>query len=653
MKTDAKKLSIEERIRLTMGENCWSNYDLDGKIYKFKVADATVGLRVPTDPENWGGGVIPAVAFPSAQMMANTWNLELVRKMGNAIANECIERNVDVILGPGLNIKRLPTNGRNFEYFSEDPYLSGHMAKSYIEGVQEKHVGTCMKHYCCNNSEYSRKWVSMEVDERTLRELYLEGFRIAAQAKPWSAMCAYNLLNGRRMSENRKMYDILRNEFGFDGMMISDWEAVKNPQATLEQGLPLTMPYEEHLQKQLLELAEEGKLDEKTLTECAQQVIDFAKKCEAEKKLQKSDMSLDARRDVALQMAREGIVLLKNEGVLPLKHGSSCLVTGAPSFHYYSGGGSSEVVPEANYLSLHNALELEGINAQWDESILCTCGHQAMTGYVGATLKKAALADLTILAVGNDNVCEHESYNRAHIKLTADEVKMIHEFAKVSKKLVVAIYAGAAVDMEEWIDEVDAVLWAGYGGQFGNQALAEILTGKVNPSGKLTETFPLRLEDVPAENAYADSTVMVYEERLNVGYRYFNSFEKPVLFPFGYGLSYSKFEYGNMTVDKDGDDYKVSFDVTNVSSVDGAEISQVYVSELVPRVYRPAKELKGFVKTILKAGETKRITVILCQHAFEYYSVADDCWMVNESIFEIAVGSNVCDIELTIRVEIK
>lgn len=653
MKIDIKKLPIEDRIRLTMGANCWSNYDLNGEIYKFKVGDATVGLRVPADPENWGGGVIPAVAFPSAQMMANTWDLGLVRKMGNAIANECIDRDVDVVLGPGLNIKRLPTNGRNFEYFSEDPYLSGHMAKAYIEGVQEKHVGTCMKHYCCNNSEYSRKWASMEVDERTLREIYLEGFRIAAQAKPWSTMCAYNLVNGRRMSENRKMYDILRNEFGFDGMMISDWESVKNPQATLEQGLPLTMPYEEHLQKQLLALAKDGKLDEETLNECAQQVVDFAAKCEAEKKLQKQDMTLDERREVALQMAREGIVLLKNEGVLPLKQGSSCLVTGAPSFRYYSGGGSSEVTPEADFLSLQEALKSEGVDAQWDESTWCTCGHQAHIGHVEAALKKAALADVTILAVGDDNMCEHESYDRVHIKLTNDDVKMIHEFARVAKKLVVAVYAGAAVDMTDWIDEVDAVVWAGYGGQYGNQALAEILTGKVNPSGKLTETFPLRLEDVPAENAYADGTVMVYEERLNVGYRYFESFGKPVLFPFGYGLSYSEFEYSNLAVDKEGDSYKVSFDVTNISDVDGVEISQVYVSELVSKVYRPAKELKGFARTFLKAGERKRISIFLDRHAFEYYSVADDRWVANESVFEIGVGGNVCDMELTTRVEVK
>lgn len=653
MKIDVKNLPIKDRIRLTMGADFWSNYDLNGEIYKFKLADTTIGMRMSSDPENWEENVIPAVAFPSAQMMANTWDLELVRKMGNAIANECIERNADVVLGPGLNIKRLPTNGRNFEYFSEDPYLSGHMAKAYIEGVQEKHVGTCMKHYCCNNSEYSRKWASMEVDERTLREIYLEGFRIAAQAKPWSAMCSYNLLNGRRMSENRKLYDILYNEFGFDGMMISDWEAVKNPQATLEQGLPLTMPYEDHLQKQLFELAEAGKLDEKTLNECAQQVVDFAAKCEKEKKLRKIDMTLDERRSVALQMAREGIVLLKNEDVLPLEQGCDCLVTGAPSFRYYRGGGSSEVTPEIAYLPLKEALEQQNVHAQWEESVWEAPGHQAHVGHVGAAMKKAALADVTVLAVGNDRDCECESRDRVHIKLTNEEVKVIHELARVSNKLVVAVYAGAAVDMADWIDEVDAVVWAGYGGQYGNQALAEVLTGKVNPSGKLTETFPLRLEDVPAENAYADGTVMVYEERLNVGYRYFDSFGKPVLFPFGYGLSYSEFEYANLNVSKDGAGYTVSFDVTNVSDVDGVEISQVYVSELVSRVYRPTKELKGFARTELRAGQTKRVCVFLERHAFEYYSVADDRWVVNESVFEIGVGSNVCDMELSTRVELK
>lgn len=644
---DVKNLSVEQKIRLTMGIDRWSNYDVDGALYQFKLADATVGLRL--EPED--GSESKAVGYPSAQMLANTWNTDLAHKMGNAIANDCIESNIDVILGPGINIKRLPTNGRNFEYFSEDPYLSGHVAKSYIEGVQEKHVGTCLKHYCCNNSEISRKWASMEVDERTLREIYLEGFRIATQAKPWSVMCAYNLLNGRRMSENRKMYDILWKEFGFDGIVISDWEAVKDPKATLTHGLCLTMPYEERLQKQLLELAQQGKLDEQALDDCAQQVADFAEKCQAEKALRRQDMTLEDRRNVALQIAREGIVLLKNEGALPLKKSESCFVSGAPSFRYYGGGGSAKVTPESPFLSLQDALSNEGLSTNWCATIWKAQGQQARVGNTPAALKLALGADVTILAVGDPDTCEHEAYNRQHIRLPREEEQLIHQMARVSKKLVVAVYAGAAVDMSDWIDEVDAVVWAGYGGQHGNQALAEVLTGKVNPSGKLSETFPLHLEDVPAENAYMDGTVMVYEERLNVGYRYFDSFGVPVLYPFGYGLSYSSFAYSDLRVEMDADGYQVSFDVTNTSDVDGAEISQVYVSELIPKVYRPTKELKGFAKTLLKAGQTKRVSIHLDEHAFAYYSVADDRWVANNTVFEIGVGGNVSDMKLTMRLE--
>ena len=252
MKIDVKQLTTEQKVRLVMGTDFWHTYDLDGKIAKVKVSDGPVGVRMPRDSADLNSGDVPSVAYPSTQMLANTWNLTLAHKLGNAIANDCIEKDVDIILGPGVNIKRLPTCGRNFEYFSEDPYLAGVMGREYIAAVQEKHIGTSLKHFCCNNSEFSRLWASMDVDERTLREIYLEAFRISCESKPWTVMCSYNLVNGLRMSENGKLYKVLRNEFGFDGLIVSDWGAVQDVKASVEAGLALEMPYESNHQKQLL-----------------------------------------------------------------------------------------------------------------------------------------------------------------------------------------------------------------------------------------------------------------------------------------------------------------------------------------------------------------------------------------------------------------
>lgn len=655
MKKTVTKLTTEQKVKLLMGVDCWNTYDLDGKIAKVRVSDGPVGVRMPYDPTDWSKGDAPAVAYPATQMLANTWNVELVHKTGNAIANDCIDCGADVILGPAVNIKRLPTCGRNFEYFSEDSYLAGVMAREYINAVQEKHVGTSLKHFCCNDSEFSRVWASMDVDERTLREIYLEAFRFGCEAKPWTVMCSYNLLNGQRMSENAKLYKILRDEFGFDGLIVSDWDAVKDSAASVNAGLALEMPYSAKNQQRLLEDVQAGRVDAEMLDCCAGQVLDLADKCAEARKLRKTDMTIEQRREVALNVAREGIVLLKNNDVLPIaRQDASVFVTGAAAWQYYYGGGSSNVVPETAFVPLADAMRAEGVDAEYYESVWSVNnGGFVNVGNVAAAQRFAAKADVTVMCVGDPSSVECEGSDRQHIRLAKDEVEAIRHIARVANKTVVCVYAGAAVDMSEWIDEVDAVVWAGYGGQHGNKALAEVLTGKVNPSGRLTETFPLDLSDVPAENSYRDGAVMLYEEMLNVGYRYFDTFGKPVLFPFGYGLSYSSFAYDNLSVEADDDGATVTFDVTNTSDTDGATVAQVYVGEVCPKVYRPDKELKGFAKVALAAGQTKRVSVQLNRHAFEYYSVALDKWTLNPGMFDISVGVNVADILLTKRVAIR
>lgn len=644
-----KKLSLEQKVKLIMGADFWTNYDADGTLYKFVVSDGPVGLRQPLDRNTTEQhDCIKSVAYPSFQILSQTWDEGLAYELGRSLGNDCIEQNVDILLAPGVNIKRLPTCGRNFEYFSEDPLVAGVFAKEYIRGVQDMHVGTSLKHFCCNNSERSRHWISSEVDERTLREIYLRPFEIALESEPWTVMSSYNLVNGVRMSEHKKLYGVLRDEFGFDGLIVSDWEAVKDSEASLNAGLDLEMPFNEAHLKEMLEKAD--KLDPEALDRASARVVALAEKCERESKLRKLDMDVEARRKVAQRIEEEGIVLLKNDNnALPLSGGRT-FVTGAPACRYYFGGGSSNVFPEREYEPLDAALINEGADAFYGDSIWQVVGHQANQSNVKGAVRLAASADRTVLCVGDPNTCEFESYDRQHIKLCEEEESAIHAFAKASNKLIVVVYAGAAIDMSGWIDEADAVVWAGYGGEFVNKALARVLTGKVNPSGKLTETFPLDLADVPAQNAYSDEAVMVYGEGLNVGYRYFDTFGVPVLFPFGFGLSYSRFAYEGLTVEKEGDTVKLGFDILNTSDTDGKEVAQVYVREVTKEVYRPDKELKAFKKVFVKAHGKTHVEIVLDRSAFSYYSVAKDCWTVHEGVFEISVCASVTDVRLTTKI---
>lgn len=649
---DISKLNKIQKVKLVMGADFWSNDTADGSLYKFVLSDGPVGLRQPLDKSNpEQKEVIKSVAYPSTQVLSQTWNCDLAKLLGKSIGNDCIEQKVDIVLGPGVNIKRLPTNGRNFEYYSEDPYLAGTLAKKYIEGVQEMHVGTCIKHFCCNNSEFSRHWASMEVDERTLHEIYLKAFEIAMEAKPWTVMCSYNLVNGRRMSENNKLYNVLRNNFKFDGLIMSDWDAVKDSEASLNAGLNLEMPYNENHHNLMMKKAQENILNERKLDESAVKVIELAEKCEKESKLRKMDMSINERRNVALKIAEEGIVLLKNENnVLPLKPEKKIFITGDPTSRYYCGGGSSQVCPELPFISLEEALKAECDDVQYYESIWEKLGHLAHVGNAKKALEYSAQAEYTILAVGDSANLEFECADREEIKLSKEEEILINDFAKVAKHLIIVVEAGSAIDMSSWIDKVEAVVYMGYGGELGHKALAYILVGKINPSGRLSETFPLKLEDSPAMKSYHDSSVMKYDEGLNIGYRYYETYNVPVLFPFGYGLSYSKFEYSNLKIEQIKDVYKVSFDIENETEIDGAEVCQLYIREVVKEVYRPDYELKGYEKIFIKAHEKKKVIIELKRKDFAYYSTYYDEYHVKPGAFDILIGKNSHDIILKERI---
>ena len=647
-----KNITNEEKLRLVMAKDWWETDDLGGKIGKVKVSDGPVGLRCLAVTDSWANdSIYPSVAYPCYQMLSQTWNLSLAHKMGRAIADDCIAHNVDVLLGPGVNIKRTPLCGRNFEYYSEDPYIAGMFGKHFIEGVQEGHVGTSLKHYCCNNREYSRYWLSSEVDERTLYEIYLKPFEIAVQAKPWTVMTSYNLVNGVRMSANKKLNSVLREEFGFDGVIVSDWEAVQDPLDSLHSGLDLEFPHNEKHAEVMREHLAAGRVDLECLDKSASRIVTLAERATKEKVLREVRYSVEERIAISQEVEEEGIVLLKNNGVLPLQEGK-IHVTGVPAHIYYHGGGSSAVIPNRPFVPLDEALRNLGYDAFYSESIGKIYGANVSMGNIRQACSNSEQSDVTILTVGTGAGAEVEETDRRDIKLTPEELDALVFLRKHSKKLVVVVYAGSAVDLSEFDRLSDAVVLAGFGGQNVSRAVANVLTGKINPSGRLTETYAYSVDDIPSEHTYRDETVMVYEERLNVGYRYFETKGVDVLYPFGYGLSYSEFEYSDLKVQVKDKYVDVSVQVENVSNLDGKEVVQLYVSEVHPVLYRPVRELKAFDKVFVKAHEKVKVKFQLGKEAFSYFSISQNQWVVNPGKYIIEICKNVHDIKMAERVHI-
>ena len=653
------QLTIEEKLRLICGKDAWNTCDLNGKFPSVKVTDASMGVRMFL---HYDKDEIPSVSYPSSQMLANTWNLETVRAYAECVADDCLDYGADILLGPGVNIKRNPLCGRNFEYFSEDPYLAGTIAREYIAAMQQEGAGACLKHFCCNNLEYNRKLQSSEVDERTLREIYYKPFEIACEAKPVSLMCSYNKINGVQGSEYKKGFSVLREEYGFNGAVISDWDAVYDRAKAAKAGLDLEMPFSQSNYDKLVEDYKAGKITEAEIDACAHRVLDMVARC---KELQKGKTRKRIREDrinVSREAAEEGIVLLKNEGVLPLKKGqslSACGIYGAPYSansdysRYLSGGGSSRVVRLTKEFDIPEALRKQGFTVLFNGGF----DDNGINNWVGMNPREAignaAESDVNIVFAGTGGEIEHEGNDRKHMRLSDVQERAILDTAAVNSNTVVVLFAGAPIDMSAWINEVAAVVLAGFPGERGDEAVANVLTGKINPSGKLTETFPLCYEDSPVANGYLDGAVTRYEEGLDVGYRYYDTYNVPVLFPFGYGLSYSTFEYKNLALKTADDKLEVNFEIENVSAIDGKEVSQIYVRAASSYVYRPYKELKGFAKTLVKAGKKEKVTAKLNLRAFEYWSVGHDRWEVEDGIYEIIVAASVADEKLKIKIKIK
>lgn len=656
------ELTLEEKAGLCSGEGFWYTKAVDRLgIPHVMVTDGPHGLRKQQDAaDNLGiNQSVEAVCFPSAAGVACSFDTEMMRDMGETLGNECQAENVSILLGPAVNIKRSPLCGRNFEYFSEDPYLAGEMAASYIQGVQSKHVGTSMKHFAANNQECRRLTISSVVDERTLREIYLPAFEIAVKkAQPSTLMCSYNKINGTYSAENKWLLtDVLRKEWGFKGYVMTDWGAMTdNRPKALEAGLELEMPSSGGINDKLIvEAVNAGVLDEKILDHAVELILtEVYRYVENRDEAAVFDRESDHRKAVAV--ARETQVLLKNNGVLPLKKEAKVAFIGAFAKEpRYQGGGSSHINAHRVVGAWESANERGIKNVSYAQGYQIESGDRIDEHMLQEAVETAQKADVAVIFAGLPASFESEGYDRTHLHMPKCQNVLIHEICKVQKNVVVVLHNGSPVLMP-WADGVSAILESYLGGEGVGEAQIDLLYGECSPSAKLAETFPKALTDTPCYGNYPGGQMTVeYREGLYVGYRYYDTVQREVLFPFGHGLTYTTFEYSELkTAPKVGekDGLSLSVKVKNTGSYDAAEIIQVYVAPPKGRVYRPVHELKAFARVFLKAGEEKTIELAACPRAFEYYDTAFGGWRAESGTYTVEIGASSRDIRLMAEVEV-
>lgn len=646
-----EKMTLEEKAALCSGLDFWQTKPNDRlNIPAAVVSDGPHGLR-KEDNSDESVGVkrsFPATAFPPAVNIASSWDESLAYEVAEQLALECIDQEVSVILGPGTNIKRSPLCGRNFEYFSEDPYLAGKMSKAYIEGCQSKNIGTSLKHFAANNQERLRMTISSVIDERTLREIYLAPFEEAVKAQPWSVMCSYNRINGVYSSDNKRLLtDILRDEWGFNGIVVSDWNAVNNRVEGILAGLDLEMPAcGGKTDAQIVKAVKEGKISEEDVDKVVYRLLEFVYKCDANiDKEYKADY--DKAHMVAKKAAEKSMILLKNNNkTLPLKDLNDVVVIGElANTMRYQGAGSSRINPY-KLVSFIDALKQEGIRYDFHPGY--TLNGDGYDKNLFEEAKAYVNTDKPVVVfVGLTDEYETEGADRQHMSLPSAQEDLIKMVSSVNKNAIFVMLEGSPVEMP-WIDEVDTLINAYLPGEAGGEALVDVILGKVNPSGKLAETYPIKLEDnIVSEYFPMGPRNVEYREGIFVGYRYYDSAKKNVLFPFGYGLSYTTFEYSNIKVDG----YKVSFDITNTGEYDGEEVAQIYIKDLTPKVFKAEKELKGFKKVFIKKGETVSVDIELDRRSFAFYNTKINDWSATNGTYEIMVGSSSRDIRLSQTVE--
>lgn len=660
-----EKMSLEQKAKFVSGYDYWHLEEAkELGLPKIMVTDGPHGLRKQNTDKKTSDGIglgnsVPATCMPPAATSACSWDEDLLREEGEALAEECLQEKVSVILGPGTNIKRSPVCGRNFEYFSEDPLLAGKMSSNLINGCQSKGIGNSLKHFACNSQEAFRMVVNEVIDERTIREIYFPAFEIAVkEAQPWTVMNSYNRINGVYASQNYWLQEqVLRKEWGFKGLVLTDWGASVDRIPGLENGTDLEMPSSGTLNTQrIIDAVNNGPLKEEVLDKRVDNVVDLIIK--SKPALEKEfKFDIEAHHSIARKVAEGSMVLLKNEnGILPLKSGAKVAVIGelakAPRFQ---GAGSSVINP-TKLDNAYDELVKLGVDVTYAQGY--EKGKDEINSQLVSEAKNvAAKADVALVFVGLTEEFEGEGYDRENINMPSSHNNLVSEIAKANENTVVVL-AGGSVVYIPWISEVKALLNSGLGGQAGGSAVANILTGKVNPSGKTAETYPLTFDDNPTFGNYPGGPVVSeHKESVYIGYRYYDTAEKEVLFPFGYGLSYTTFEYSCIKLSakeiNDTDTLKVSFTIKNTGNVDGAEIAQVYVADKESTIFRPKKELRAFTKVFLKAGESKEVTLELSKRAFAYYNVNLGDWHVESGDFEIMVGASSRDIKLTDTVNVK
>ena len=649
-----KELTLEEKCALLSGAETFKTRGMPKHgIPQIWLSDGPHGLRKQAGESDHLGlnPSVPATCFPTASAVANSWDAALGEEIGAALGEEAAAQEVSVVLGPGLNMKRNPLCGRSFEYFSEDPYLAGKLAAGYIRGIQSKGVAACPKHFAVNSQETRRMASDSIVDERTLREIYLTGFEIAVkEGHPRSIMSSYNLVNGTYANENKHLLmEILRGEWGFDGAVITDWGGSNDHALGVKNGSTLEMPAPGgDSVRELLAAVESGKISESDIDARLSELLPLVFDTKAALDAAPREFDAAAHHALARRAAEESLVLLKNEGsLLPLAAGSKVAVIGDFAKNpRYQGAGSSMV----------NSTQVDVLLDKLIDSELNVIGYQQgfdRHGKPDAALQKSACelatqADTVILCMGLDEIAESEGLDRSNLRLAQNQVDLLQAVAAVNPKIAVVLYSGSVVETP-WLDNCQALLYAALGGQAGAGAVADALTGKVNPCGKLAETWPLAYADVPSAADFATRRKTVeYREGLYIGYRYFTTAEKAVRFPFGYGMSYTTFAYSDMAADEQG----VSLTVTNTGSVAGTEIVQLYVAKKNSELFRPAKELKGFARVTLAPGEKQRITITLDDKAFRFWNVQSNRWEIEGGEYELLVGASVEDIRLCEKITV-
>lgn len=644
-----EQMTLEEKTAFLGGKGEWETWDFKKhNLPSIFCSDGPHGIRKQAGAGDHLGlnESLKATCFPTAATIANSWDEELGEQLGDALGEEAMVQGVNVLLGPGLNIKRSPLCGRNFEYFSEDPYLAGKMAASYTRGIQGRGVYSCPKHFAVNSQEMRRMAMNAVLDERTLREIYLTGFEIAVkEANAKAIMTSYNEVNGVYANENEHLLkDILRDDWGFDGIVITDWGASNDHALGVKAGSDLEMPNPGlSSARELMDAVKEGKITEADIDARVDNLLDAVITLSENAKNKPNAFDVEKHHALAKKASSESAVLLKNEnGILPLKQKTKVAVIGDFAFEpRYQGAGSSLVNPT-------KVETITSLVRDYGLQVVGTSKGYLRNGEEDANMRKEAVdlakqADVVLYFFGLNEISESEGLDREHMRIPQNQITLLQELGAANPNLVGVISAGSAIEMP-WHHHFKALLHMYLCGQAGASATLDILTGSVNPSGKLNETIPRRLEDTPAYRYYpAPERNSEYRESIFVGYRYYDTAGVDVLYPFGFGLSYTSFEYSDVVVDENG----VTFTLKNTGVFDGAEVCQMYVALKDAKIFRPKKELKGFKKVFLKSGESKKVTIPFDDKTFRFWNVKSNQWEVEGGNYDILVGSSSADIRLS------